>query len=142
MAQRDYKPFLEKWLIRFLLEDDPIKAMLEWLLVELMQIEGEAKVGTPRVKHSKERKTYFSGRRVRRLERRVGTIYLVVRKVRKGGYVPFFVVERKRSKAALLSLVEEAFVNRFQEEDRAASEEFKDRGSLSFAGIGDNQKVR
>jgi len=30
MAQRDYKAILEKWLTRFLLEDDPIKAMLEW----------------------------------------------------------------------------------------------------------------
>jgi len=29
MAQKDYKAFLEKWLTRFLLEDDPIKAMLE-----------------------------------------------------------------------------------------------------------------
>lgn len=30
---------------------------------------------------------------------------------KKGGYVPFFVMERKPSEAALLSLVEEAFGN-------------------------------
>ena len=31
--------------------------------------------------------------------------------VRKGGYIPFFVTGRKRSEAALLSLVQEAFIN-------------------------------
>jgi hypothetical protein len=55
MAQRDYKAFLEKSLTRFLLEDDPIKAMLEWLLAELMKVEAEAKVGAPKGKHSRER---------------------------------------------------------------------------------------
>jgi putative transposase len=111
MAQRDYKAFLEKWLTRFLLEDDPIKAMLEWLLGELMKVEAEAKVGAPKGKHSRERKTYFSGYRVRKLHSRLGTLYLVIPKVRKGGYVPFFLVTRKRSEAALISLVQEAFIN-------------------------------
>lgn len=36
---------------------------------------------------------------------------MVVPKVRKGGYVPFFVTERKRSEAALISLIQEAFIN-------------------------------
>jgi len=74
MARKDYKAFLEKWLTRFLLEDDPIKAMLEWLLAELMKVEAEAKVGAPKGKQSKERKIYFSGHRMRRLQTRVGTI--------------------------------------------------------------------
>ncbi len=38
-------------------------------------------------------------------------MYFLVPKVRKGGYIPFFVTERKRSEAALLSLVQEAFRN-------------------------------
>ncbi len=42
---------------------------------------------------------------------RVGTIYLAVPKVRKCGYVPFFVNETKRSGAALISVVQEAFIN-------------------------------
>jgi transposase-like protein len=76
-----------------------------------MKIESEARVGAARGKHNGERKTYFSGYRVRRIDSRVGTLYLVVPKVRKGGYVPFFVTERKRSEAALISLVQEAFIN-------------------------------
>jgi transposase-like protein len=71
----------------------------------------EAKVGAPKGKHSKERKSKCSGYRVWWLNTRVGTIYLLVPKVRKGGYIPFFVTERKRSEVALLSLVQEAFVN-------------------------------
>ena len=37
-------------------------------------------------------------------------MYLMVPKVRQGGYIPFFVTERKRSEAALIQVVQEAFV--------------------------------
>lgn len=74
-------------------------------------MEAKAKVGAPKGKHSLERKTYFSGYRVRELNTRVGTLYLMVLKVRKGEYIPFFLTERKWSKAALLILVQEAFIN-------------------------------
>ena len=40
----------------------------------------------------------------------MGTMYLMVPKVRQGGYIPFFVTERKRSEAALIQVVQEAFV--------------------------------
>jgi len=83
IARRDYKAFLQGCLTGFLTEEDPVKAMLEWLFTELMQIEAETKVKAPNGKHSKESKTCFSGHRVRRLDMRVGTIYLVVPKVRK-----------------------------------------------------------
>jgi len=55
--------------------------MLEWLLRELMRVEVEAKVGAPKGKHSKDRKSHYSRYRVRRLHTRVGTIYLKVPKV-------------------------------------------------------------
>ena len=103
MAQRDYRVLLRKMLTGFLLEEDPLRSMLEWLVGEQMRVEKH--------KHSKERVTYFSGYRVRELNSRVGTMYLLVPKVRTGGYIPFFVTERKRSEAALLSLVQEAFIN-------------------------------
>ena len=40
----------------------------------------------------------------------MGTMYLMVPKVRQGGYIPFFVTERKRSEAMLVQVVQEAFV--------------------------------
>ncbi len=62
-----------------------------------MLIEAEGKVGAEKGKHSKDRKTHFSRARVRRMDTRLGTIHLYVPKLWKGGYVPFFVTERKRS---------------------------------------------
>jgi putative transposase len=40
----------------------------------------------------------------------MGTMYLMVPKLRNQGYIPFFVTERKRSEAALIQVVQEAFV--------------------------------
>ena len=37
-------------------------------------------------------------------------MYLLIPKVRNGGYIPFFVTERKRSEAALIQVIQEAFV--------------------------------
>jgi len=45
------------------------------------------------------------------MDTRLGTIYLYIPKLRKGGYVPFFVTERRRSELALAGLVQEAFIN-------------------------------
>jgi transposase-like protein len=104
MAQAYYKALLGKMLLGFIAEDDPVLAMLEWVARQMMLIEAEGKVGAEKRKHSKDRKTYFSGARL-------GTIYLYVPKLRKGGYVPFFVTERKRSELALAALVQEAFIN-------------------------------
>ncbi|HVP49727.1 MAG TPA: transposase [Candidatus Bathyarchaeia archaeon] len=47
----------------------------------------------------------------RRVDYRVEAVYLLVPKVRKGGYVPFFVSERRRSEQALTAVVQEAFIN-------------------------------
>jgi transposase-like protein len=85
--------------------------MLKWVMTEMMRIETEAKVGAAKGKHSKERTTHFSGGRARRVDTRMGTVYLVVPKVRKGGYVPFFISERRRSEQALIAVVQEAFIN-------------------------------
>lgn len=85
--------------------------MLQWLLHEFMRAETEAIVGSEKNKQCKERRTYFSGYRTRRFDTRIGTIYLLVPKLRNGGYVPFFLQEKKRSESALISLVQEAYVN-------------------------------
>ncbi len=92
-------------------EADPLQAMLEWITAHMMQIEASQKVGAPKGKHSADRKTYFSGTRVRRFDTRLGTMYLLVPKLRKDGYIPFFVTAKKRSEQALMEVVQEAFIN-------------------------------
>jgi putative transposase len=111
MAQPHYKALLQKVLLGCISEPDPVLAMLRWVTDQMMRIESEAKVGAAKGAHSRERSTYFSGSRVRRMDTRLGTIYLLVPKLRKGGYVPFFVSERKRSEQALIAVVQEAFIN-------------------------------
>jgi transposase-like protein len=85
-------------------------AMLQWLCDELMEAEISNSVGAAKNAHSGERNGYRSGYRPRRFDTRMGTLYLMVPKVRTGGYVPFFITERKRSEAALIEVVQEAFI--------------------------------
>ena len=108
---KQVKQFFNQKVAEFLFSEDPIHEMLRWLLHEFMKAETEAIVGTEKNKQCKERKTYFSGYRTRRFDTRLGTIYLLIPKLRNGGYVPFFLQERKRSESALISLVQEAYVN-------------------------------
>ena len=92
MAKRNFTTYFKELLLQFLTESDPLLSMLQWLTQQLMQMEAELKVGTEKGKHSTLRNTYFSGHRVRRFDTRLGTVYLLVPKLRKGGYsvlIPF-----------------------------------------------------
>lgn len=108
---KNHTGIFKKILVEFIGQEDPILAMLEWTAQQMMQIEAEAKVGAAKGEHSQERKTYFSGTRVRRMDTRLGTVYLFIPKLRKGGYIPFFITERRRSEQALIALIQEAFIN-------------------------------
>jgi putative transposase len=110
-TSKNHTGIFRKILVDFIGQEDPILAMLEWTAQQMMQVEAEAKVGARKGEHSQERKTYFSGTRVRRMDTRVGTVYLFIPKLRKGGYIPFFITERRRSEQALIGLIQEAFIN-------------------------------
>lgn len=102
----------EKLLVGFCQEADPMKEMLEWMANQLMEIEvSTLKTEVDKGKHSGERKTYRNGYRVRRWDTRLGTIYLTIPKVRTGGYQPFFLVNRQRSETALMSVIQECWIN-------------------------------
>jgi putative transposase len=111
MAKKDVTTYFREMLLQFIGEPDPLHCMLQWLTERMMQLEAESLAGAPKGKHSADRRTHLSGYRVRRFDTRLGTLYLMVPKLRSGGYIPFFVVERKRSEQALLQVVQEAFIN-------------------------------
>jgi len=98
-------------MLAFMSDEDPMLAMLKWITKQLMQIEAEAKVGANKNEHNSKRKTQFSSYRPRRFDTKMGTMYLMVPKLRKGGYVPFFVTAKKRSEEALISIIQEAYIN-------------------------------
>ena len=85
-------------------------SMLEWLCAQLMEAEVSGIVGAEKNAHNPSRNDYRCGYRPRRLDTRMGTMYLMVPKLRSRGYIPFFVTERKRSEAALIQVIQEAFV--------------------------------
>lgn len=77
------------------------------------------KVNAEKGEHSSERTTYRCATRLRRFDTRLGTMYLLIPKLREGRYIPFFVTEKKRSEEALIEVVQEAFCEwDFDMEDR------------------------
>ena len=111
MAQQKDTTNLNGMLFQFMGTKDPMFNMLEWLCSQMMETEISNKIGAEKHEQSQERSSHRCGFRTRRLDTRMGTMYLLVPKVRNGGYIPFFVTERKRSEAALVQVVQEAFVN-------------------------------
>lgn len=98
-------------LVKFMIEDDPMLEMLKWLCEQIMEAELTSKIGATKSERTDKRNGYRAGYRPRRFDTRMGTMYLMVPKPRKGGYIPFFVTERKRSEVALINVVQEAFIN-------------------------------
>ena len=107
----DERELFKNVMVGFMTEEDPMLAMLKWITEQLMQIEAEVKAGANKNEHNRQRKTYFSGYRPRRFDTRMGTMYLMVPKLRQGGYVPFFVTAKKRSEEALINIIQEAYIN-------------------------------
>ena len=110
MAQEKRTINLTELLLECMGKPDPMLNMLEWLCDHLMEAEISQQLGAAKNEHSNRREGYRSGYRPRRLDTRMGTMYLLVPKARNGGYIPFFITERKRSEAALVEVVQEAFV--------------------------------
>jgi transposase-like protein len=108
---RNDSEIFRRILTGFVAEEDPLLSMMKWMMDQLMQIEAEQRVGAGKGEHSSERRSYFSGYRPRRFDTRLGTVYLMIPKIRKGGYIPFFITEKRRSEQALISMVKEAYVN-------------------------------
>ena len=56
---------LEKKLLSFITEEDPMLCMLQWITEKFMEIEVANKVGAQKGEHSPDRTTHLSGSRVR-----------------------------------------------------------------------------
>lgn len=110
MARKNDTTNLTELLLQCVSQPDPMLSMLEWLCRQLMEAEVSQQLGAEKSERNDRRSGYRCGYRPRRLDTRMGTMYLMVPKVRQGGYIPFFVTERKRSEAALIQVVQEAFV--------------------------------
>ena len=111
MAKKNDTRFFENKLLDFVAAKDPLLEMLQWVMDKFMEIEVARKTGAPKGSHSQSRTGYRCGYRVRRFDTRLGTVYLSVPKIRQGGYIPFFVTEKKRSEQALIQVVQECWLS-------------------------------
>ena len=122
-------------------------SMLEWLCAQFMEAEVSNFVGAGKNTHCPNRSDYRCGYRPRRLDTRMGTMYLMIPKLRSRGYVPFFVTERKRSETALIQVVQEAFVQgvstrKMEKLARSLGIENLSRSQVSEMTKGLNEQVR
>lgn len=79
-----------------MLELYPILSMLQWLCEEMMEVEVSTTIQTQKSDRTDTRTGYRPGYHVQRFDTLMETMYLFVPKLRKRGYVPFFVTEKSR----------------------------------------------
>ena len=83
---------------------------LRVLVDGIMDAEVSAQIGAEHGERSPERVTYRNGYRNRTWDTRVGTMELHIPKLREGSYFPSLLEPRRRSEKALLSVIQQAYV--------------------------------
>ena len=111
MTHKNSTTMFNDLLLECLTKPDPMLHLLEWLCKQLMEAEVDSKLGAGKSERTESRSGYRSGYRVRKWNTRIGTMYLLIPKLRNGGYIPFFLTARKRSEAAMIQVVREAYIH-------------------------------
>ena len=88
---------------------DFLREALRVLVDGIMDAEA-AQIGAQHGERSPERVTYRNGYRNRTWDTRVGTMALHIPKLREGSYFPSLLEPRRRSEKALLSVIQQAYV--------------------------------
>lgn len=113
MTRKDFTTIFSDLLLECMAKPDPIFHLLEWLCAQLMEAEVHEKLSACKSKRTEEHSGYRSGYRVRKWDTRMGTMCLLIPKLRSGSYIPFFLTAHKRSEAALVQVVQEAYNRAF-----------------------------
>ena len=86
------------------------KKAAEYFGQQVIDLEAEEVIGAKKYERTTTRKNQRNGSRKRTLETRVGEIDLEIPKLRKGSYFPSILEPRNRMEEALLTVVQEAYV--------------------------------
>lgn len=86
------------------------KKAAEYLAQQAIELETEEVIGAKKYERSEARTNQRNGTRKRTLETRVGEIELEIPKLRKGSYFPSILERRNMIEDALLTVVQEAYV--------------------------------
>lgn len=103
---------LKEHLYKLGLEQDSdfLRQAVEMLAQMLIELEAEEQIGAGKYERSDERINQRNGYRWREWETRVGEVNLGIPKMRKGSFFPSLLEPRKRSEQALLSVVQQAYL--------------------------------
>jgi putative transposase len=91
-------------------QPDFLREGVRVLAQELMELEVAEQLGAERHERPAERTGYGNGYRERPWDTRVGTIELQVPRVRDGSFFPSLLEPRRRAERALVSVVQEAYI--------------------------------
>ena len=89
---------------------DFLREAVAVLAEAVMEAEVAAQIGAGHGERSPERTTWRNGYRPRRWDTRAGSIELQIPKLRQGSYFPALLEPRRRAERALLSVVQQAYV--------------------------------
>lgn len=108
----DVRMALNDLLRKMDLDDDVdfLRDGVRVLAQALMELEVSQQLGAERHERTAARTGQRNGYRARQWDTRVGTIDLQVPRVRDGGFIPSLLEPRKRAERALVSVVQEAYV--------------------------------
>jgi transposase-like protein len=90
---------------------DVVRQSVAFMVGELIEAEVTQVIGAELGERSSERVTHRNGYRHRQWDTRAGEISVAIPKLRSGSYFPSFLQPRKRHEQALVSVVQEAYVN-------------------------------
>lgn len=113
MPGKDIIPNLTDLQQLFAISDENfLREMLTKVLNLMMELEVSAKNQANKYERTSERKSYRNGHRERTLSTGVGELTLQVPKLRKGeSYYPSFLEPRRMVDKALISVIQEAYIN-------------------------------
>ena len=112
MAQNDGKTAARSAAENMLTEhQDVVRESVAFMVRELIEAEVSQLVGAELGERSEQRFTHRNGYRHRRWDTRAGTLDVAIPKLRQGSYFPSILEPRKRHEQALVSVVQEAYVN-------------------------------
>ena len=82
MTRKDFSTFFSDLLLECMAKPAPMLHLLEWLCARLMETEANGKLSACKSERTEERSGCRSGCRVRKWDTRMGTIYLLIPRLR------------------------------------------------------------
>jgi putative transposase len=90
---------------------DALRELFQAMLQGVMERDVDATLGAARYQRHEDRQDTRNGYRPRRFDTRMGTLDLAIPRMRETTYMPPFLERRERSEKAIISLVQEAYIN-------------------------------